>query len=99
MADRTSKQQAMAAEEAVASPVLLSGGNPQILKGDGDALGAGVHRGHAGVEERCRAQARRAHRAHGARRAEGGAVELAVVGRRGTGLVRELPTSSPATSR
>ena len=37
MADRTSKQQAMAAEDAVATPVLLTGGNPQIAKGDGDA--------------------------------------------------------------
>ena len=36
MADRTSKRQAMAAEDAVA-PVLLSGGNPQIPRGDGDA--------------------------------------------------------------
>ena len=37
MADRTSKKAAMSAEEAEAAPVLLSGGNPQIPKGDGDA--------------------------------------------------------------
>ena len=37
MADKLSKEQAMAAEEGAATPVLLSGGNPQIAKGDGDA--------------------------------------------------------------
>ena len=37
VADKMSKEQAMAAEDAVAAPALLSGGNPQIPKGDGDA--------------------------------------------------------------
>lgn len=43
---------------AKSAPKLLSGGNPQIPKGYGDAL---VHRRHAGLEERRRAQARRHH--------------------------------------
>ena len=37
MADKMSKEQAMTAKEDAAAPMLLSGGNPQIAKGDGDA--------------------------------------------------------------
>ena len=37
MADRTSIEPAAAAEKADSAPALLSGGNPQIAKGDGDA--------------------------------------------------------------
>jgi len=55
----------------VAKPSLLAGGNPQIAKADGDAPGAGPHRGHAGLERRRRAPPRRAHRADRPRRAQG----------------------------
>ena len=37
MAGKTSAKSAKAAKKAAAKPVLLSGGNPQIAKGDGDA--------------------------------------------------------------
>jgi len=37
MAGKTSAKSAKAAKKAGAKPVLLSGGNPQIAKGDGDA--------------------------------------------------------------
>ncbi len=37
MAARTPKTSAKAAKKAAAKPALLSGGNPQIAKGDGDA--------------------------------------------------------------
>jgi len=37
MAERTSKKPATSAKRATAKPVLLSGGNPQIAKGYGDA--------------------------------------------------------------
>ena len=37
MAGKTSEKSAKAAKTADAKPVLLSGGNPQIAKGDGDA--------------------------------------------------------------
>ena len=37
MTGRTSKPSAQTAKEASAKPALLSGGNPQIAKGDGDA--------------------------------------------------------------
>src|ERR1700750_773688 len=37
MVERTSKKPAKAAKRAAAKPTLLSGGNPQIAKGDGDA--------------------------------------------------------------
>ena len=37
MADKTSIEPAAAAEKAESAPVLLSGGNPQIAKRDGDA--------------------------------------------------------------
>lgn len=63
-----------------ATPVLLSGGNPQIAKADGDAPGAGVHRGDAGLKAGCRTPARRARRPHRAQRAQGGEVELTFYG-------------------
>jgi hypothetical protein len=37
MAGKTSAKSATAARKAAAKPALLSGGNPQIAKGDGDA--------------------------------------------------------------
>ena len=37
MAGKTSAKSAKVARKAAAKPVLLSGGNPQIAKGDGDA--------------------------------------------------------------
>ena len=37
VASETSRRPAKAAKKAAAGPVLLSGGNPQIAKGDGDA--------------------------------------------------------------
>ena len=37
MASKTSKKSTKVAKKAVAKPVLLSGGNPQIAKADGDA--------------------------------------------------------------
>ncbi|MEH2608376.1 DUF1801 domain-containing protein [Bradyrhizobium sp. AZCC 1693] len=37
MAGKTSAKSAKVANKAAAKPVLLSGGNPQIAKGDGDA--------------------------------------------------------------
>jgi hypothetical protein len=37
MADETPKRSPKAPKKAAAKPVLLSGGNPQIAKGDGDA--------------------------------------------------------------
>ncbi len=37
MAGKTSAKSAKAAKKVAAKPVLLSGGNPQIAKGDGDA--------------------------------------------------------------
>ena len=52
---------------------------------------AGLHRRHAGLETRRRAPPRRAHRAHRPRRAQGRQMELAVLWRRGPGLVPQLP--------
>ena len=38
MAGKTSKKSRSSARKAGGKPVLLAGGNPQIPKGDGDAL-------------------------------------------------------------
>jgi hypothetical protein len=56
-----------AVEEVEAAVKLLSGGNPQIAKGDGDARVAGLYRGDAGLEARPRPAARRADRTDRAR--------------------------------
>src|SRR5687768_10369859 len=75
---------------AATKPTLLAGGNPQIEKADGDAR-AGLHRGHAGLETRRRAPPRRAHRAQRTQGPQGRALELALLWRRGSGLVPQLP--------
>src|SRR3546814_6085551 len=51
---------------------------------------AGLHRRHAGLEKRPRAPPRRAHHGHRPRRAQGGEMELALLRRRGPGLVSQL---------
>ena len=52
---------------------------------------AGVHRGHAGLEARRRAEAGRAHRARRSRRAQGSQVELTVLRHGGRRLVPVVP--------
>ena len=64
---------------------LLSGGNPQIAKGYGDAPVQAYIAADAGLEARCRPAPRRAHRARRARREESGEVEFAVLRRGGQG--------------
>ena len=52
---------------------------------------ARVHRGHAGLEARCGAASRRAHRAYRAERPQGREVEQALPRHRGPGLVPRFP--------
>jgi hypothetical protein len=59
-----------------AKPALLSGGNPQIAKADGDAPVQGYIAAMPGWKTRRRAPPRRAHHAHRPRRAQGRQVEL-----------------------
>jgi hypothetical protein len=66
-----------AAKPPAAEPLLLSGGNPQIAKGNGDAPRTGLHCRDAGLEARHRAATRCPHRAHRPRRAQGGEMEFA----------------------
>ena len=76
---------------------LRSGGNSQIAKAGRRRCRAGVYLRHAGLEERRGAAHRRPHRAHRAQRPQGGALELALVRRRGRRLVRQIPRLHPAT--
>ena len=50
----TAAKQAKNRARAGKKPVLLSGGNPQIAKADGDAPVQAIYRGHAGLEKRRR---------------------------------------------
>ena len=87
-----------AAEEhdpAGAKPVLLSGGNPQIAKGYGDAPVQAYIAAMPGWKRDARPPPRRAHRAGRPRGAEGGEVELALLRHRGPGLVPQLPLLHP----
>ncbi len=94
MAKTTSKKSVQVAKKAAAKqsdakPILLAGGNPQIAKGDGDVpVQAYIA---AMPEKRRRAPPRRAHRAHGPRRAQGGQMELAALRSRGPRLVPRHP--------
>ena len=65
--------------KGAAKPKLLSGGNPQIPKGDGDAPRAELHRSHAGLETQRRTEPRRTYSPHRTRSAKGGEVELALL--------------------
>ena len=48
------KKSTKVANKAAAKPVLLSGGNPQIAKADGDPPRAGLYRAHARLKKRYR---------------------------------------------
>jgi len=84
MAGKTSARSAKVARKATAKPVLLSGGNPQIAKGDGDApvqaYIAAMRAGNATSD----ASSTRSSCAR-PRRAQGSEMELAFYGVEGSG--------------
>ena len=74
-----------------ASPKLLSGGNPQIPKGEGDGPVQDYIAAMPELEARRGEAPRCPHRAHGPRRAQGREVEPTVLRRRGRPLVPGVP--------
>ena len=76
---------------AAAKPVLLSGGNPQIAKGDGDAPVQAYIAAMPGWKSEVGRRLDALIVAHRSRRAQGGEMELALLRRRGRGLVPQLP--------
>src|SRR5437868_11093298 len=69
MAQTMSRRPAKAAKKPATKPTLLSGGNPQIAKGDGDGP-CSLHRGHARLETGRRTLPRRPCHAYRPRRAK-----------------------------
>ena len=75
-----------------AKPTLLSGGNPQIAKADGEAPVQAYIAAMPGWKSDVGRRLGRARQAHGPRRTQGRQMELAVLRRRGPGLV---PLTTP----
>jgi hypothetical protein len=74
-----------AAKQVATKPALLSGGNPQISKADGDAPVQAYIASMPGWKRDRRAPPRRTHRAHRPRSAQSSQMELAALRGRGPG--------------
>lgn len=91
MSDKAARKSARASTNAGAKPVLLSGGNPQIPKADGDAPVQAYIAAMSGWKSDVVRRFDNLIVARRAQREQGRALEIALVRHRERGLVPELP--------